>query len=73
MNTVIRLCTCGKELTKDDITFVGCQAFKSKVLHLYNCNYCHSTIAIDLEKLRNERTDNAEANIQLPIRSTSSK
>jgi len=42
---VLRKCTCGKDLTKDDVKFIGF-GFK---LPLYNCLFCGSTIVIKSE------------------------
>ena len=43
---VIKTCSCGKELTKDDVIYIGMQ---SDILPLYLCNFCKTTLVIKKE------------------------
>ena len=41
-NKVIKICSCGKALTIEDVKYIG----KMEHLHLFNCKHCGSTLSI---------------------------
>ena len=47
MDKIIRKCNCGKDLKIEDTKYIGkMDGLKGKVVHLFNCNFCGSTLVI---------------------------